>query len=237
MLLQAHAESLMNLPLKSPSLLLGTRNPGKLREIETILGNIPWRIRSLREFETLGVAAEDAETYTENAILKAQFYARETGLCALADDSGLEVAALGGAPGVYSARYAGENASDADRRTLLLSNLEAVARTNGQAPADRRARFVCAVAIATPDGRVLHVAEGICHGTIIFGPRGSGGFGYDPLFVPDGFNETFAELPDSIKNQISHRARALLQTREFLVSDAAHLSLAQPQLNSERGGT
>src|SRR5689334_9186826 len=115
MLLQAHAESLMNLPLKSPSLLLGTRNPGKLREIETILGNVPWRIRSLGEFETLGVAAEDAETYTENAILKAQFYARETGLCALADDSGLEVAALGGAPGVYSARYAGENASDADQ--------------------------------------------------------------------------------------------------------------------------
>src|SRR5262249_6606131 len=149
----------MTLSSQSPSLLLGTRNAGKLREIETILGSVPWWIRSLREFEDVGVAPEDADTYAENAILKAQFYARETGLCALADDSGLEVTALGGAPGVYSARYAGENTSDADRRKLLLSNLESVA------PADRRARFVCAVAIAMSDGNVLNVAEGVCNGT------------------------------------------------------------------------
>ena len=197
---------------QSPFLLLGTRNAGKLREIETILGTIPWRIRSLREFENVDVAAEPANTYAENAILKAQFYARATGLCALADDSGLEVEALGGAPGVLSARYAGAGASDADRRQRLLSELARV-------PVElRNARFVCVVAIEMSDGTVLNVSEGICNGTITFEPRGDGGFGYDPLFVPDGYTQTFAELPDSIKNQISHRARALLKTKAFLTS-------------------
>jgi XTP/dITP diphosphohydrolase len=200
-----------------PSLLLGTRNAGKLREIKTILGSLPWRLRSLQEFEDVEVAAETGDTYSENAIMKAQFYARETGLCALADDSGLEVEALGGAPGVFSARYAGANASDAERRVLLLSELDRVA------PAKRRARFVCVVAIARPNGMALNVSEGLCNGTITFEPRGEWGFGYDPLFVPDGFNQTFAELPDSIKNQISHRARALLKTREFLTSERALL--------------
>ena len=196
----------------SPSLLLGTRNVGKLREIKTILGNIHWPIRSLDEFENFDTPAETATTYSANAILKAQFYARATGLCALADDSGLEVEALGGAPGVYSARYAGQGASDTDRRKLLLSELTHV-------PAElRTARFVCVVAIATPDGTILNVSEGICTGTLGFESRGDGGFGYDPLFVPHGFNQTFAELPDSIKNQISHRARALLKAKEFLTS-------------------
>jgi XTP/dITP diphosphohydrolase len=193
-----------------PSLLLGTRNVGKVREIESILGEVPWQVRSLREFENVAVPAETAETYAGNAILKAQFYAYETGLCALADDSGLEVEALGNAPGVFSARYAGAGASDADRRKLLLSQLTDVAQEH------RTARFVSAVAIAAPDGNVLNVSEGTCSGCIIFEPRGTGGFGYDPLFVPDGFDQTFAELADSIKNQISHRARALLKTREFL---------------------
>ena len=203
----------MSLHSELPSLLLGTRNVGKVREIETILAGIPWRIRSLREFENVAVAAEDFDTYSGNAIAKAQFYARETGLVALADDSGLEVAALAGAPGVYSARYAGAEASDADRRSLLLSQLNNVVQEH------RGARFVCVVAIATPDGKLLNVCEGICNGTITFAPRGDGGFGYDPLFVPDGFTQTFAELPDSIKNRISHRARALLKTREFLASN------------------
>ena len=137
---------------------------------------------------------------------KREFYAAATGMCALADDSGLEVEALGGAPGVFSARYAGENASDADRRELLLSEL---AKTDDK---DRRARFVAVVAIASPDGTVLNVSEGICEGTITFAPRGNGGFGYDPLFVPDGYDQTFAELPENVKNRISHRARALIKT-------------------------
>ena len=149
-------------------------------------------------------------TFAENAIAKAQFYSSATGLCALADDSGLEVAALGGAPGVFSARYAGAHATDADRRLLLLSELAKTGDT------DCRARFVAVVAIATPNGKVLNLSEGICEGTITHAPRGTGGFGYDPLFIPDGYDQTFAELPDTIKNQISHRARALLGTRTFL---------------------
>jgi XTP/dITP diphosphohydrolase len=205
-----------------PSLLLGTRNAGKVREIEIILAGVPWQLHSLKEFDHVGVAAETATTYAENAISKARFYARETGLCALADDSGLEVEALDGAPGVLSARYAGEGASDADRRALLLSELASVVGEHScDASADRRARFVCVVAVATPDGKVLNVSEGLCPGAIILEARGTNGFGYDPLFVPDGFAQTFAELSDSIKNQISHRARALRKTREFLTLNQA----------------
>ena len=191
-------------------LLLGTRNPGKVKEITTILEGSGWTFSSLQEFDDVGPAAEDGVTYAENAIAKARFYAAATGMLALADDSGLEVAALGRAPGVYSARYAGAGASDADRRKLLLSELAKVETR------DRRARFVAAVAIADPSGEVLNVSEGICEGTIIFEPRGNSGFGYDPLFVPDGYVETFAELPDEIKNRISHRARALMLTRDSL---------------------
>ncbi len=192
------------------SVLLGTRNPGKIHEIKLILGDLGLQFSSLNEFPHVAVAAEDADTYAENAIAKAQFYARGTRLPALADDSGLEVEALGGAPGVLSARYAGEHATDADRRELLLSELTKTGSDN------RRARFVCAIAIASVSGEILNVSNGICEGTITFAPRGSSGFGYDPLFVPDGYNETFAELSDDVKNQISHRARALMKLREFL---------------------
>lgn len=192
------------------SLLLGTRNPGKVIEIVSILAESDWSFSSLQEFPNVGEAEENFATFAENAIAKAQFYASATGLCALADDSGLEVEALGGAPGVFSARYAGAHASDADRRTLLLSELSKLGDSN------RRARFVAVVAISKPNGEILSISEGICNGTITFAPRGTGGFGYDPLFIPDGYAQTFAELPDTIKNQISHRARALLGTRTFL---------------------
>ena len=192
------------------SLLLGTRNPGKIHEIKLILGDVPLELFSLNDFPDVAVAEENADNYAENAIAKARFYARATGLRALADDSGLEVEALGGAPGVVSARYAGEHATDADRRTLLLSELGKTGSEN------RKARFVCAIAIASADGEVLNVSEGICEGTITFAPRGESGFGYDPLFVPDGYGETFAELADEVKNQISHRARALMKVRSFL---------------------
>jgi XTP/dITP diphosphohydrolase len=193
------------------SLLLGTRNPGKIHEIKLILQDIALGLCSLNEFPEVAVAAEDADTYAENAIAKAQFYARATRLPALADDSGLEVEALGGVPGVLSARYAGEHATDADRRNLLLSEF---AKTGSE---NRRARFVCAIAIASVDGEVLRLSEGICEGTITLAPRGESGFGYDPLFVPDGYEETFAELSDEVKNRISHRARALLQLRDSLI--------------------
>lgn len=194
------------------SLLLGTRNPGKVIEIKSILADSGWSFTSLQDFSDVGEAAENFTTFAENAIAKARFYASATGLCALADDSGLEVAALGGAPGVFSARYAGENATDADRRALLLSELTKTA------DADRRARFVAVVAIAHPNGEVLNVSEGICEGTITHAPRGTNGFGYDPLFIPDSYSQTFAELPDTIKNLISHRARALFNTKTFLAS-------------------
>lgn len=191
-------------------LLLGTRNPGKIHEIKLILGDLALRFSSLQEFPDAAVAEENADTYAGNAIAKARFYARATGLPALADDSGLEVEALGGAPGVISARYAGEHATDADRRDLLLSELAKAGSDN------RRARFVCAIAIASADGEVFNLSEGTCVGTITFAARGTSGFGYDPLFVPDGYGETFAELSDEIKNQISHRARALINLRTTL---------------------
>ena len=195
----------------SKSLLLGTGNPGKIKEIISILVDVGWSFRSLKEFPRVETPEENGVTYAENAIAKAKFYAAATGLTALADDSGLEVAALGGAPGVYSARYAGEGASDADRRARLLAEL------SNTVDADRRARFVAVVAIADPDGEVLDVAEGVCEGRMIFTERGNNGFGYDPLFVPDGYEQTFAELSDVVKNGISHRARALLKTKQFLM--------------------
>jgi len=198
------------------TLLLGTRNPGKVREIESILADSGWSFSSLQSFPDVETPAESGATYADNAILKARFYAVATGMCALADDSGLEVEALAGAPGVYSARYAGENASNADRRALLISELAKIPNAN------RRARFLAVVAISDPKGSVLNVSEGICEGTIIASPRGTGGFGYDPLFVPNGFTQTFAELPEHVKNRISHRARALIATREFL-SQLDHL--------------
>ena len=196
----------------SKSLLLGTRNPGKVKEITSILGDLGWSFCSLHEFENVESAEENGDTYAENAVAKAKFYASETGLWALADDSGLEVKALGGAPGVFSARYAGDNATDADRRDLLLSELAKTGDGN------RRARFVAVVAIANANGELLHLSEGICEGTITFAPRGHDGFGYDPLFMPHGYNQTFAELPDDVKNRISHRARALIETKFFLLS-------------------
>lgn len=194
-------------------LLLGTRNPGKIHELKLILGDLSFELHSLQEFEGVEVAEENEETYAGNAIAKAQFYARATGMTALADDSGLEVEALGGAPGVLSARYAGEHATDADRRELLLRE---IARTGSE---NRRARFVCAIAVATAAGDVLNVSEGICPGAITFAPRGESGFGYDPLFVPDGYTQTFAELSDEVKNHLSHRARALIKLKSFLESE------------------
>lgn len=197
-----------------PTLLLGTRNPGKVKEIKSILQASGWSFCSLEAFANVGSADENGATYSENAIAKAQFYAAATGFCALADDSGLEVDALAGAPGVFSARYAGAGSSDAKRRELLLSELANVDDK------DRRARFVSVVAVGSARGTVLNVSEGICEGTIISEPRGHGGFGYDPLFVPDGYKQTFAELPEEIKNRISHRARALMKTAEFLKSQS-----------------
>jgi XTP/dITP diphosphohydrolase len=193
-------------------LLVATNNAGKLREFAGLLSGLPLRLRALSEFPTVGEVAETGATFAENALLKARAYSGATGLWTLADDSGLEVAALGGAPGLYSARYAGPHATDEQRRLRLLAEL---ARTGD---AERRARFVCVIALVRPDSDEAQVFDGICEGHIADAPRGAGGFGYDPIFVPAGYAQTFGELPDEIKARISHRARALAAARAYITT-------------------
>ena len=194
-----------------PTLLIATRNPGKLFEVQSILRGLAFEFRTLAEFGDVSTPQETGKTFAENASLKARRYATDTGLLSLADDSGLEVDALGGAPGLLSARVAGNEATDTERVSLLLSKLLLV-------PEERRtARFVCVVAVSDAHGTLVHSATGICRGSILSQRRGSGGFGYDPVFVPQGRDLTLAQLDPQIKNQISHRAKALLATREFLL--------------------
>ena len=182
-------------------IVLATHNPNKVRELSQMLPG--WEVAA----EDSG-AEETAETFVGNARLKARaLAARHTGAWILADDSGLEVAALGGAPGVRSARYAGRDGDAPANNALLLANLKGVA--------DRTARFTCAIVLIDPEGRE-HVVEGHCPGRILESPAGAGGFGYDPLFVPDGRDRTFAELPPEEKNAISHRGRALAAARRIL---------------------
>ncbi|HKZ79031.1 MAG TPA: RdgB/HAM1 family non-canonical purine NTP pyrophosphatase [Pyrinomonadaceae bacterium] len=189
-------------------LLIGTRNPGKIQEIQSTLGYLPLRLRLLADFPHISIPNENGSTYEENALIKARAYSQQTGLLALADDSGLEVDQLNGAPGISSARYAGDGASDAESIRLLLSNLS---RTGDS---ELLARFVCVMVIA--DLRPLKIAVGTCEGRIADQPRGENGFGFDPIFVPTNYSSTFAELPAEIKNSISHRARALVGIRQFL---------------------
>lgn len=192
-------------------LLIATRNAGKIQELQSLLSALSHlRLRNLTEFPDVADVEETGQTFTENATLKARGYAQQTGLWALADDSGLEVEALGGAPGVYSARYAGADASDRDRIKQLLAELS---QTSDRA---RRARFVCVIVIADARGEIANLATGNCEGTIAPVPRGTHGFGYDPIFVPDGYEQTFGELSAEIKERISHRARALRATLSFL---------------------
>jgi XTP/dITP diphosphohydrolase len=192
------------------SLLLGTRNEGKLRELQELLGDLPLTIRGLGDYPGVTDIAETGSTFAENASLKAAGYAMQTDLMTLADDSGLEVDALGGHPGVFSARYSGEHASDTERIKKLL-----VALSHVPAP-QRTARFVSVIVIAGNQGQILDVSTGKCEGRIDAAPRGSKGFGYDPIFVPNGYDQTFAELRSDVKNQISHRAQALMRARAFL---------------------
>ncbi len=193
-------------------LLIGTGNPGKIVEVKSMLEGLPFELTSLAEFRSLSTVNETGQTFAENAALKAQGYALQTSLWTISDDSGLEVDALDGAPGILSARFAGEEASDAQRVSLLLSKLSLI-------PEKRRtARFVCATAVSDADGKLIFSATGICDGRLSFHPRGSGGFGYDPVFVPEGYNLTLAELDLEVKNEISHRGRAFAATRGFLIA-------------------
>ena len=199
--------------MNAPShLLIATSNEGKRAEIQLLLSDLPVSLFDLRNFPNIRPIAETGATFVENASLKAIGYAAQTGLLTLADDSGLEVDALGGAPGVRSARYTGESASDAERVEALLAALAFVDE------AKRSARFVSAVVIADSNREILNVSVGECEGRITLATRGDGGFGYDPVFIPNGGDVTFAELKPEIKNQISHRARALAATRAYLLT-------------------
>ncbi|RMD96826.1 MAG: XTP/dITP diphosphatase [Deltaproteobacteria bacterium] len=187
---------------KRIEIVVATRNRGKMREIEEIVAGFPLRLRSLREFPDLPPLEESAPTFEGNALLKARAVSSHSGLPALADDSGLCVDALKGAPGVHSARYAGPDASDETRIAKLLAEL-------GPLPLEERgATFVCVMALVFPEREPL-IVEGRCRGVIAFAPAGTGGFGYDPIFVPEGFSRSFAELSPEVKNRVSHRARAL----------------------------
>ncbi|HEX5706278.1 MAG TPA: XTP/dITP diphosphatase [Pyrinomonadaceae bacterium] len=197
--------------MKHPNeLLIATRNAGKVAEFARIFADLPLRLRGLAEFSVEADAEETGETFAENATLKAEFYGARAGIPTLADDSGLEVEALGGAPGVLSARYAGTNASDRQRIERLLRELE----TTGDD--ERRARFVCVIALTFPQTDETELFSGECRGRIIDEPRGGEGFGYDPVFMPEGYSQTFGELPPEIKNRISHRARASAAAARYL---------------------
>ncbi|MBI5756838.1 MAG: XTP/dITP diphosphatase [Nitrospirae bacterium] len=187
-------------------IVLATRNPGKIAEMQSILSNSDIKgeveIETLLSYPDLPEITEDGATFPENALKKAVTVARLTGHFAIADDSGLEVDALGGAPGVHSARFAGKGARDQENIKKLLMLLQGVPQE------ERTARFVCVIALASPDGEV-RLVEGECRGYITTEERGTSGFGYDPLFIVPEYGKTFAELGGDIKNKISHRAIAI----------------------------
>lgn len=194
--------------------LVATRNPGKIRELSRLLSEVEGlELVGLDTFPDAPEVIEDADTFEGNAAKKASELAHATGLPTIADDSGIEVDALGGAPGIFSARYAGEHGDDEANNDKLLRELEATGDP------ERRGRFRCALAFADPVGRLgerVHVVHGAIEGTLLRERRGEGGFGYDPLFLPLGETRTTAEMPADEKNAISHRARAAGELLVFL---------------------
>lgn len=196
-------------------LILGTRNRKKRQEIVEILGDLPLTFGDLTEFANVPEVVEDGETFEANARKKASETAVAVQQWALAEDSGLVVPALGGQPGVHSARYAGEHGDDVANNARLLAELDKL-------PDEQRAAYyVCTAALADPRGQIHAVAEGRCHGRMIREQRGQGGFGYDPLFLVPEYHRTFGELSARVKHAISHRARALVQLRPVLIKLSA----------------
>ena len=191
-------------------LLVATGNIGKLNELSGLLAGMPIELISLSDIGSFDEIEETGSTFAANAALKASGYALLAQVPTLADDSGLEVEALDGRPGVLSARYGGADLGFDKKMLMLLAELDKTGDIQ------RRARFVCSIAIANAAGEIVHSAEGSCHGTLALDPRGTNGFGYDPLFIPDGFDQTFGELSDADKQKISHRARAFCQIIPFL---------------------
>jgi len=193
-----------------PRLVIGSHNKKKLVELRDLLADLPFEVVNLDAFPGIADVEETGTTFEENARLKATAYAKATGEWTLAEDSGLVVPGLKGRPGVYSARFAGAHGDDAANNQKLLAELAPL-------PADRRAaHYVCVAALAAPDGAVTAVTEGRCHGVILPAPRGSGGFGYDPLFLVPEFHQTFGELSLRVKQALSHRAKAVTALRGAL---------------------
>ena len=190
-------------------LVLASGNKGKLAEFQRLLEGLDVQIHSMKEYPEIGEIVEDGSTFAENALIKARAVCKATGKPAMADDSGLAVDALNGAPGIYSARFAGEQRSDADNNAKVLQLLEGVEDSK------RTARFFCVIAIVLPDGRE-YTAEGTCEGTILHALQGEGGFGYDPLFYVESLDKTFAELTMEEKNRISHRGHANRKAVEII---------------------
>lgn len=191
-------------------LLIATGNKGKAREFAELLKDMPIETISLADLEGITVVEETGTTFLENAELKACGYAQQAGQWTLADDSGLEVAALDNSPGVFSARYGGADTGYDQKMAMLLDELAATGDTN------RSAAFVCMIAIADDSGELIYFGDGYCRGTIAEAPRGENGFGYDPIFIPDGYDKTFGELSSDEKEQISHRAQATAKIIRFL---------------------
>lgn len=187
------------------TLVIASGNPGKTAEIKDLLAGFPIRIKNLGDFGPIPPVVEDGETFDENAYKKASFVSRVLGLPALADDSGLVVEALGGAPGVYSARYAGDAASDEQRCAKLLAEMKDI--TN------RKAAFECVISLAVPTGAAL-TYEARCEGLLLEAPAGANGFGYDPIFYYPPFEKTFAQLTREEKSRVSHRGKALAELKD-----------------------
>ena len=190
--------------MRNSTIVLATRNKGKISEIETLLSSFDMEIKSLEDFGPIPEIVEDGETFEDNAYKKAHFAARVLGFPALADDSGLMVEALGGMPGVRSARYAGENATDRERNLKLLKAMEGVE--------NRKAIFKSVISIAVPRGPAL-LYEGTCEGVLALEILGEGGFGYDPLFYYPPLKKTFAQMTSEEKNRVSHRGKALAELK------------------------
>lgn len=190
-------------------MVLATGNKGKLAEFQRLLEGLDIQVHSMKEYPEIGEITEDGSTFAENALIKARAVCKATGKTAMADDSGLMVDALDGAPGIYSARFAGEQRNDADNNAKVLQLMEKVEDKQ------RTARFFCAIAIVLPDGREYTV-EGTCEGVILRAMQGEGGFGYDPLFYVPEMGKTFAELSMEEKNRISHRGHANRKAVEII---------------------
>jgi XTP/dITP diphosphohydrolase len=194
-------------------IVIASKNTGKIKEIKSFysgLAEVKWL--TFKDFKDFPDIAEEGSTFAENARIKAEAISLYTGKITLADDSGLEVDFLGGRPGVISSRYSGENAADKQNRDRLLEEMKDVVKIS-----DRTARFVCHMVLQAPDKGIIFETSGICEGTIGFEEKGSGGFGYDCIFFPSGYNKTMAQLTQSEKNNISHRGKALRALYGFIV--------------------